>query len=801
MSSRYGSNINIEVFGESHSREIGVVMRNYPAGATFDPEELQLFLDRRSPGKKGGALRSAASTGRNEKDRVIFRSGVEEADDGMLRIGDGEIVAVIANGDMRSKDYGSFRSQIRPGHADLGAYLKYGKAGLKPGGGEWSGRMTAPMCIAGGIALQLLEKKGIEIRGSIAEIGGSSDEQEIQSILQQAASEKDSVGGIIQCVVKGFPGGVGDAMFQGMEGKISQAVFGVPAVKGIQFGSGFACARMRGSENNDEYYFGDDGRIYSRTNNHGGITGGITTGMDILFQVAMKPTPSIVRPQHTVNIETGQEEVMEIRGRHDVCIVPRAVPVIEAVTALALMDALMDESGLDFALLGDPVEHSLSPKLHGLIGNYGYEKIRVEKDQLKEILSDQRFKGFNVTSPHKRNVIPLMDELSPEAERLQAVNTVVRTRDGRLVGHNTDVAGHMRNLRDTGVTVNGSKVLVLGTGGAASAVVEGLRQMKAGKILVVTRDPARMAKAKSDPAWKGAGFCSYDDLRRHTDADIMINATPVGMGATFGDSPLDGCGTSFSDFKDLKLVEDLIYDPARTKFLQDAEKAGTRTVNGLGMLIGQGIMSSRLWMEEWSMGTGRGDNDDPELMKRIKTSLRLDQLSLVLVGMPGSGKSSVARRTAKVMDREFVDTDKVFTKEFGEAPGQILGDPERGEKVMRPMESKVIKEVCSGRGLVIATGGGAVLRPENRTAIRANSVVVYISRPLSMLSVKNRPLSQGKGVEKLLKERGWIYEKTADFKIHNKNFFGGGKGSYNRDINDFAEYLSERFREYVEDME
>ena len=800
MSSRYGSSISIEVFGESHSKEIGVVIRDFPAGATFDPEELQRFLDRRAPGRKGGALRSAASTGRNEKDRVIFRSGVEKADGGMLRIGNEKIEAVIVNGDMRSRDYGSFRSQIRPGHADLGAYLKYGKAGLKPGGGEWSGRMTAPMCIAGGIAIQLLRKKGIEIRCSIAEIGGSSDEEEIQRILRQAASEKDSVGGIIQCVVKGFPGGVGDAMFQGMEGKISQAVFGVPAVKGIQFGSGFDCARMRGSENNDEYYFGEDGRIYSRTNNHGGITGGITTGMDILFQVAMKPTPSIARPQHTVNIETGQDEIMEIKGRHDVCIVPRAVPVIEAVTALALMDALMDESGLEFALLGDPVEHSLSPKLHGLIGDYGYEKIRVKKDQLKEILEDRRFKGFNVTSPHKRNVIPYMDELSPEAERLQAVNTVVRTRDGRLVGHNTDVAGHMRNLRDTGVTVKGRKILVLGTGGAASAVVEGLRQMKAGKIFVVTRDPGRMAKAREGSAWTGVRFCSYGDLRRHADADIMINATPVGMGNSFGTSPLDGCGISLSDFKDLKLVEDLIYDPARTKLLQDAEKAGIRTVNGLGMLIGQGIMSSRLWMEEWSMGAGPG-GDDPELMKRIKTSLRLDQLDLVLVGMPGSGKSSVARRTAKVMGREFVDTDKVFTKEFGETPGQILGDPERGEKVMRPLESKVIKEVCSGRGLVIATGGGAVLRPENRTAIRANGVVVYISRPLSMLSVKNRPLSQGKGVEKLLKERGWIYEKTADFKIHNKNFFGGEKGSYNRDINAFAEYLSERFREYVEEME
>ena len=829
MSSVYGDNFRIEIFGESHSKEIGAVISGFPEGEEFDPAVLQSFMDRRSPGKKGGQLRSAASTARNEKDKVIFLSGVEkcssdgtdsEADSGAvrLRITGEPIKAVIRNENTRSGDYSSFKGQLRPGHADLGAYLKYGTRGLRPGGGQWSGRMTAAMCIPGAIAIQILEKKGVNIETEVKEIGGASDPEDIERILEDCRRNQDSAGGIISCRVSGFPGGVGGAMFQGLEGKISQAVFGVPAVKGIQFGRGFDSARIRGSENNDEFFY-ERGRIVTHTNNHGGILGGISTGMDIVFDVAIKPIPSISRPQRTVNVISGRNEMIEIKGRHDVCAVPRALPVIEAVTALSLLDILQERQ--EYALLGNPVSHSLSPVLHSFLGSYGYSSLCLEEGDLERVIRNPKYKGFNVTSPYKRTVINYLDELSPEAGKLQAVNTILRTRDGKLIGYNTDVAGHKMNLENTGIPVKGSKVLVLGTGGASAAVAESLKQLKAAQVFMVSRNPSGK-KAPEDGPETRFSMIGYEDIRNHLDVNIIINGTPAGMGDKRDKSPMEGYG-NFREFKNLDLAEDLIYDPARTKFIQEAEKAGIRTVNGLDMLIGQAVESSRIWAREW------GDPhdirlNDREYLKRIRTELRRNQMNLVLVGMPGSGKSTIAKRIAKITGRELVDTDLVIKEKTGDRPAAIISDPARGEKVLREIETETIKEVCAGRGKVIATGGGSVLKPENRMWLRANSVVIYISRPLSMLSVKNRPLSQGKGVEKLLHERGWIYEKTADIKIHNGHFFGAGedkenrgkrrngrnrnekgkgfvRNSYNRDINSFARYVVRRFDQFIEEGE
>lgn len=328
----FGEKIRVSVFGESHSAEIGATITGMPRGETFDGKILAEFMKRRAP---SGA---ASSTSRREADEVVFTEGVEQDGTSFVTTGD-RIVAVIKNTDVRSFDYDGIHGILRPGHADLGAYLKYGAAGLKPGGGQFSGRMTAPLCAAGGIAKQMLLKRGITVEASIAEIGGHLSDSGIREAVENAAIDGDSLGGVIHCVVRGFPGGVGGPVFEGLEGRISQAVFAIPAVKGIEFGSGFAGSRVTGYENNDEYVLEND-RIVSPTDNHGGIIGGVSTGMDICCDVAVKPTPSISREQRTVDVLRMEETTIVTKGRHDVCIVPRALPVVEAMTAFTLYDCL-----------------------------------------------------------------------------------------------------------------------------------------------------------------------------------------------------------------------------------------------------------------------------------------------------------------------------------------------------------------------------------------------------------------------------------------------------------------------------
>ena len=253
------------------------------------------------------------------------------------------MTALIYNSDTRSKDYSELEYVPRPGHADFPAMVKYGGSRDFAGGGQFSGRLTAPLCIAGGLALQLLASRGIEIHAEIAAIGGDTNPETMFGRIDEAREQSDSVGGVIRCVCTGLPAGVGEPMFGGLENRISQAVFGIPAVKGIDFGAGFGVSEMRGSENNDPFYF-DGGAVKTEGNNHGGILGGISTGMPVVFRAFFKPTPSIGKPQCSVNLKTGEAAELVIRGRHDPCIVPRAVPCVEAAAAAAIYDAIL-ESG------------------------------------------------------------------------------------------------------------------------------------------------------------------------------------------------------------------------------------------------------------------------------------------------------------------------------------------------------------------------------------------------------------------------------------------------------------------------
>ncbi|MBO4915775.1 MAG: chorismate synthase [Oscillospiraceae bacterium] len=329
MGCSYGENIRITVFGQSHSTAVGVTIDGIPAGERIDCDRLCAFLFRRSPGKGG------LSSERKESDTPEFISGLVNG----MTCG-APLTAIIQNEDARPGDYEELKNIPRPGHADLTAWIKYGEARDWRGGGYFSGRMTAPLCVAGGVCLQLLERKGIRIEARASKIAGAADPDDMERAIRAAKEEGDSVGGIVECVASGVPAGLGDPMFNGLENRISQIVFAIPAVKGIEFGEGFTAAGLRGSENNDEYLPGYNGIIFA-SNHCGGILGGISTGEPIVFRTAFKPTPSIGKKQRSVDLTTMEPVMLSVPGRHDACIVPRAVPVVEAAAAIAIYDSLL----------------------------------------------------------------------------------------------------------------------------------------------------------------------------------------------------------------------------------------------------------------------------------------------------------------------------------------------------------------------------------------------------------------------------------------------------------------------------
>ncbi|MBQ9741391.1 MAG: chorismate synthase [Kiritimatiellae bacterium] len=330
MSSSYGDNFRISIFGESHAAAIGVTIEGLPAGSPIDSGKLQAFLDRRAPG------RDALSTSRREADAPEFLCGVKNG----IATG-APITAIIRNSDMRSNDYANLANIPRPGHADYPAEVKFGGCQDRAGGGHFSGRLTAPLCIAGGIALQQIERLGVSVSARAVRIGGETDPNRMKVAIAVARDAGDSVGGVVEAEVRGLPAGIGDPMFGGLENRIAQIVFGIPAVKGIEFGEGFAVADLKGSENNDPYGV-VDGKVVALTNHAGGILGGISTGAPVVFRVAFKPTPSIAKEQDSVDLEKMEPAKLVVKGRHDPCVVLRAVPCVEAAAAIAVYDAVLD---------------------------------------------------------------------------------------------------------------------------------------------------------------------------------------------------------------------------------------------------------------------------------------------------------------------------------------------------------------------------------------------------------------------------------------------------------------------------
>jgi chorismate synthase len=359
MSSLWNNRISISIFGESHGPAIGVIIDNLPSGEYIDVEELGRFMARRAPKKDG------TTTSRSEKDLPQILSGVFND-----RTTGTPLCAFIQNTDTHSGDYSNISKLARPGHADYTGAVRYKGFNDVRGGGHFSGRLTAPLCFAGAVCGQILERRGIYTGAHIASIHNIKDSEfdnvkvskedilnvrykefpvindrkgiQMKEDIQNARMGCESLGGIIECASVNVPAGIGSPIFDGLENSIAQLVFGIPAVKGLEFGAGFNVAKMVGSQNNDEFYVDEHGHVLTKTNNHGGILGGISSGMPITMRVAIKPTPSISQPQNTVDYHDMSNEVLSVKGRHDPCIVPRAVPCVESAVNIALLAHMLD---------------------------------------------------------------------------------------------------------------------------------------------------------------------------------------------------------------------------------------------------------------------------------------------------------------------------------------------------------------------------------------------------------------------------------------------------------------------------
>ncbi len=387
---------------------------------------------------------------------------------------------------------------------------------------------------------------------------------------------------------------------------------------------------------------------------------------------------------------------------------------------------------MKYCLIGAKLGYSYSALVHGRFG-LDYSLLEVAEKDLAKFIKENPFDGFNVTIPYKRAVMPYLDCVSEEAERIGAVNTVVK-KDGKLFGYNTDAAGFEYAVKRKGVSLKDKNVLVLGSGGAAA----------------VARFVAQKTGARRVDTVSRGGKINYENCYDLKDAEIIINATPVGTFPDISETPI------FPEkFPAVKFVMDMTYNPFNTELLRRAKEAGAKTSSGLSMLVKQAIESERLW----------GFNADDNACEDAAFNIYKQKSNLILIGMPSSGKSSLGKILAEKLGKTFVDTDDEIVKKTGLSPEKIILT--RGESSLRDVESKVIEDLSLSFGCVIATGGGAVLRPENSNLLSKNGVICYIKRDISLLSTKGRPLSKVAGTERLFEERRPLYEKYCDFSAEN----------------------------------
>lgn len=397
-----------------------------------------------------------------------------------------------------------------------------------------------------------------------------------------------------------------------------------------------------------------------------------------------------------------------------------------------------------FGLLGEKLGHSYSPKIHEMLAGYSYDLIEVNSEDLESFMKENDYDGFNVTIPYKKAVIPFLDELSPQADAIGSVNTVVRLKDGRLRGENTDYTGFHYMVEKTGVCVRNKKCVILGNGGVAPTIRAVLKDLGAKEIISVSR----------------RGEVRFEDIPDHRDASILVNATPVGMYPGNGESLVD-----LRDFAHLEAVFDVIYNPYRTKLIMDAEKEGIPCSGGLSMLVSQAVAACEHFLDR-KIPDGRVE----EIVKKLETEM----MNIALIAMPGAGKTTCGKKLAKMTGRTFVDMDDEISKKLGCTIPEFFAS--EGEDAFRKVETQVLEEFSKKSGLVIATGGGVVTREENYPLLHQNSVIVFLNRKdMSDLSKKGRPVSQKKSVETLIRERMPKYTGWSDITIQCENPYVNAK--------------------------
>lgn len=761
MASSFGSKFKVTLGGCPSQREITVKIEGVPEGTVIDYGQISDLI-RRWDDRTG----RYGEDEREEYEReIIWKTGVISFGGELGIVTDSTVEAVVESPAPDIDEWEEYKLIPRPGHADFAAVMKDGPKADFIGGGRFSEDLTLGLCVAGAVAKQILAGRGVEVLSDIAEISGSKNPLTFDDIIESTVVEEDSVGGVVECAVMGLEAGsCGDSYFDGLRPKLAQAVFGIPGVCGVEFGSGFAGTSLSGSENNDPYVIDEDGNVRTSSNNHGGILGGVATGMPIVLRAAVSPAPSIGKEQVSVNLDTMKPEYITIKGKKTACNVSQTAACVEASAAAAVLDALLLEEketvaeegssedidhmagheegktgARPFGLLGRKLGYSFSPDIHRQIGEaagrtYDYVLFEKEPEELEAFIKGGEWEGLNVTVPYKEDVIPFLDKLSEEAAAIGAVNTIVR-KDGRLIGYNTDYYGFMHTLDANEVQVEDAKCLVLGAGGASKAVCAVLKDMGAGQVVVMSRK----------------GETTFADIADHKDADILINTTPVGMYPDTGKS-LVYPGT----FTKLKWVVDLIYNPIRTNLLCQAKKSLMEPISGLQMLVSQAVYSYMLF-------TDNVIEERDEITEKIADAMRSEKQNILLIGMPGTGKTTVGTALADMLGRELFDTDEMIIARDGRPIPEIFAD--EGEEYFRDLESAAASELSQKTGVIISGGGGIITREENYYALAENSFIVFLNRDLTLLPIEGRPLSQSQPLERLYQARLPLYRSWCDAEV------------------------------------
>lgn len=388
-------------------------------------------------------------------------------------------------------------------------------------------------------------------------------------------------------------------------------------------------------------------------------------------------------------------------------------------------------------LLGEKLGHSFSPQIHGKLGEYEYLLYEKQAEELEDFLTNESanpWQGLNVTIPYKKEVMKYCDNLSERAQRIGSVNTLVR-RDGKIMGDNTDYYGFLCMVKKLGVSIAGKKALILGNGGAALPVKAVIEDEKAGEIIIISR----------------SGENNYENIGKHADAQIIVNTTPLGMYPNVGKKAI-----TLTDFPKCEAVFDLIFNPLKTALMLEAEELNVPHMDGLLMLVAQAKKASEIF---------RDIKIDDSVIEEITADIRKEVMNIVLIGMPGCGKSTIGKRLANKLGKKFVDLDEVIVERAGKSIPEIFA--EQGEKAFRKLEAEVVADICKEKGQVISTGGGVVTVTDNKPMLRQNAAVIFIERELSLLSTNGRPLSLSRPLEDIYNERIDAYNSWSDYKVSN----------------------------------